>query len=246
MTKRKSGQEAGTERNAPARVGHEGRGRRRKRSRGDLREQAIVEATRRLLSERSWSEINVSDIARAAGISRSSFYFYFDSRESVLLEIAGEVEQGFFEADSAFLRRSDESPSVALRRVIQANLRIWHNNGAILRAVLDARDGDPALASFRRDMAEHFVSAIAGQIERERAAGTTAEGTPGARQLARVLLIMTERVYYELTRDPPSKEAEARICDALEAIWFRAIYGGAGGDGREPNRRRPARVLAKS
>ncbi len=58
--------------------------RRRTPRKGDLTEQAILDTAARLLAERPLSEIGIDELARGAGISRSSFYFYFASREALL------------------------------------------------------------------------------------------------------------------------------------------------------------------
>ena len=44
----------------------------------------ILAATERLLAERSFADLAVSEILTAAGVSRGSFYFYFDSKHDVL------------------------------------------------------------------------------------------------------------------------------------------------------------------
>src|SRR5262249_24361052 len=52
----------------------------------DLRE-AILAATAGLLADHQFGELAVSDILTAAGVSRGSFYFYFDSKHDVLAEL---------------------------------------------------------------------------------------------------------------------------------------------------------------
>src|SRR5207248_11581246 len=61
------------------------RGRRSARTSGDERERAILQTAEELLRERSLTDIAVDEPARGAGISRSTFYFYFPSdRKSVV------------------------------------------------------------------------------------------------------------------------------------------------------------------
>src|SRR5918994_7455900 len=67
------------------------RGRRASRASGDDRERAILETAERLLEERPLSEISVDDLARGAGISRPTFYFYFPSKDAVVLTIIDRV-----------------------------------------------------------------------------------------------------------------------------------------------------------
>ncbi|MCU1616028.1 MAG: regulatory protein TetR, partial [Frankiales bacterium] len=70
---------------APRRVGF--RGRRRARPSGEDREAAILATFERLLAERPLSAVSVDDLARGAGISRPTFYFYFPSKDAVLLTL---------------------------------------------------------------------------------------------------------------------------------------------------------------
>jgi len=200
-------------------------GRRRKPAKGDLREAALLRTASELLSHRPWSAVSVDDLARGAGISRSAFYFYFDSREAVLFAIAAQAEGWLMQADEIWLRRTDESPYDSLRRAICRNFDLWREHGPVLRAVIDAQTTDPALVEFRRQWAEHFVSAIAAQIEREQAAGLALEPPPAVRDLARTLAGMTERVMYESTMVSLSKAVETRLAATLSTIWCRSIYG---------------------
>ena len=44
---------------------------------GDRREQAILDATRILLADVPFSDLRIEQIATAAGVARSSLYFFF-------------------------------------------------------------------------------------------------------------------------------------------------------------------------
>src|SRR4051795_10281789 len=78
------------------------RGRRPVRPSGDDRELAILATAERLLAERPLSAISVDDLARGAGISRPTFYFYFPSKDAVLLTLLDRI---IAEADE----RADEA-----------------------------------------------------------------------------------------------------------------------------------------
>lgn len=49
----------------------------------------IIDATREVLLTRGYSGTTVDEIARVADVSRASFYTYFASKRSVLLEVGG-------------------------------------------------------------------------------------------------------------------------------------------------------------
>jgi AcrR family transcriptional regulator len=56
----------------------------------DLREQArdrLLDTALRLFAERGYVAVRVQDIARAAGISRATFYKHFSEREEILAEL---------------------------------------------------------------------------------------------------------------------------------------------------------------
>ena len=67
------------------------RGRRATRPSGDDRELAILETAERLLEERPFADISVDDLAKGAGLSRPTFYFYFPSKDAVLLTLLDRV-----------------------------------------------------------------------------------------------------------------------------------------------------------
>src|SRR5689334_13763910 len=74
------------------------RGRCATRPSGDERESAILTTAERLLEDRPYADISVDDLAKGAGISRPTFYFYFPSKEAVLLTLLDRVVT---EADTA-------------------------------------------------------------------------------------------------------------------------------------------------
>jgi len=69
------------------------RTRRVRRMNGDDREREILASFEELLAERSLHEFSIDDIARGAGISRPTFYFYFPSKDAVLLSLLDRMVQ---------------------------------------------------------------------------------------------------------------------------------------------------------
>jgi TetR/AcrR family transcriptional regulator, ethionamide resistance regulator len=199
-------------------------GGRRRATRGDVKEQAILATAEQLLRQRPLSAITVDELARGAGITRPTFYFYFDSREAVLRSLAAGVAQRMYEATTSWLRRTDEAPLAAIRRSVAANLEVWREHGPVLRAMVRARESDPVMAAFWEDLASRFAGAVAAQIERERAAGLAPPGPPAA-DLARMLVAMTERVNYDGSLTQHSARSERAFVDTLSTILLRSIYG---------------------
>ena len=81
------------------------------RRRGDKHRQAIMGAVRELLQEKPFAELSVSAISLRAGVARSGFYFYFDSKYSVLAQIMAEAAEELEERTHYFApRQPGESP----------------------------------------------------------------------------------------------------------------------------------------
>src|ERR1700760_4622343 len=114
------------------------RGRRAIRPSGDDREQAILATAERLLEERPLADISVDDLAKGAGISRPTFYFYFPSKEAVLLTL---LEPMIARADAEFddaMQRPPADPRRVCRDVINAFFTAFGSHRAVARAGTEA------------------------------------------------------------------------------------------------------------
>ncbi len=108
------------------------RGRRSARPSGDDRELAILTTAERLLEERSFSDISVDDLAKGAGLSRPTFYFYFPSKDAVLLTL---FERVIVEADSA-LESMVANPPTDLKTLWRIGINVFVETFGSHRAVV--------------------------------------------------------------------------------------------------------------
>src|SRR5436309_10811488 len=122
------------------------RGRRRRPRKGDLKEEAILSAAERLLSEKALSDISIDELARGAEISRPAFYFYFGSKDAVLQALVERIAEAAYNA-SVWFSGSDD-PEEAIREGIAAGAKLWQEHGPVLRAVVQTWEMDPAVSPF--------------------------------------------------------------------------------------------------
>jgi AcrR family transcriptional regulator len=204
-----------------------GRGRRPVRPSGDDRELAILATAERLLSERSLGSISVDELARGAGISRPTFYFYFSSKDAVLLSLLDRVVA---EADNS-LRQVFGTPAASARegwfRAITAYYETFERHRALTVAWAEARSTNAEVRALWSSVFERWVQQCATAIDAERARGAAPPGLP-ARDLAVALTSMNERVLYAtFTGDGPAVP-EADVVDVLLGVWLSAVYGAVG------------------
>lgn len=200
-------------------------GSRRKRSKGDLTSQAILDTAEHLLETKPLAEIAVDELTSGAGISRSTFYFHFESREAVLYALSERVAEGLYDSAALWLRRGSEPPEDSIRRAIAATVSLWRAHGPVLRAAVRARDTSELMRGFWSVVARKFVDSTATQIEIEREAGVAIPGPPTERALATVLVSMNETMCYNLSLSRKSAVRDREVIDSLTAVWLRSVYG---------------------
>jgi len=192
---------------------------------GDLKEEAILATCERLLGEKPLGEIGVDELAAGAGISRPTFYFYFESKTAVLRALVERLADQMYAEAAGWLAREGDSPELTVSRSIEAAAEQWRDHGPVLRAAVEAWGSVPELQAFWEDIVRRFVDQSATRIGEERDAGSAPPG-PEPEALAKALIWMNERCFYtsSLGGDPALDDDE--LVPTLTAIWLRAIYAG--------------------
>jgi AcrR family transcriptional regulator len=202
------------------------RGRRSTRPSGDDREQAILATAERLLEERAFADISVDDLAKGAGISRPTFYFYFKSKEAVLLTL---LEPMIARADAEFdgaVQRVAADPRRVWRNGIKAFFTAFSSHRAVALAGAEALATSPEIRGVWSGFMQKWIDQTAAMIGAERARGGAPDTIPAA-DLATSLNQMNERTMRAaLSAEQPSVN-EDHLVDTLTHIWVSSIYGEA-------------------
>src|SRR3954453_456614 len=200
------------------------RGRRQPRATGDDRELAILATAERLLAERPLTAISVDDLARGAGISRPTFYFYFASKDAVLLTLLDRVVAEADAMTAAAFERPAADALAAWRQAITVYYETFRAHRALTLAWAEARFTNDEVRDLWGRVFDGWVQRCAVAIEAERARGAARAGVP-ARDLAVALNSMNERVLYATFSGDGPAVAEADVVGVLLDVWLAAIYG---------------------
>ncbi len=188
-----------------------------------------MQAVRDLLQETTFAELSVSTISNRAGVARSGFYFYFDSKYAVLAQILAEAAEELEELTQYFApRRPDESPEQFAKRMVGSAAAVYTNNDPVVVACNAARHTDIEIRGILERQFEAVLSQIVGVVDAEMRAGTAHPISADIPTLVRTLAGTTSLT---LTGDPllvgPDSDVDRRV-RVLEQLWLNALWGGAG------------------
>lgn len=194
---------------------------RRSPNRGDARREALLRAFDELLREQSLDEINVAEISRRAGVTRSAFYFYFESKALAVMALMQNLYDAAGDANE-LLVKAEGDPADRIRTAITMLFDSVDTSPHTYRALLEARASSPTVRQMWDAGRADFAGVIAGMIETERAEGRASEG-PEAASVAAVLLDLNDHALerHSLGSGPPREQH----IEALAFIWLRTIYG---------------------
>lgn len=193
--------------------------------RGDARRTALLESLDEILREQdlgdsSLDSVNIAEISRRAGVTRSAFYFYFENKQAAVAALMEEMYDAAFVATGEL--SGDATPADNIAATIVGLFDAWESHQHVFRAMLDARATSPAVRELWDSDRQSFVGPVAEMIEAERAAGRAPDGVD-ATSVATVLLELNDRMLERLALSGGAARAELQ--DAVIEIWLRTIYG---------------------
>jgi AcrR family transcriptional regulator len=198
---------------------------RRMDSRREQIEQDVLRATEGLLADgASYAELNIERIARAAGISRTAFYFYFRDKRDLLIRLTEDVAGELYAQAEGWWHGDDEGEGPEhLRASLTAIFTLYTEHDVLLRAVVETSAYDEPVATAWREIVTRFVDATRERIEAEQLAGNAPAEIP-AGMTAFGLVWMVERACYQrlvqgLALDDPE------FVEGIVGVFRRTVYG---------------------
>ncbi|MGW4489280.1 TetR/AcrR family transcriptional regulator [Amycolatopsis sp. NPDC004368] len=194
----------------------------RKQQRRETLGHQLLEATERLMGEGlTFTELSVDRLASEAGISRATFYVYFEDKGQLLRLFAQHVFADLTEAAKRWWDSADARDPEDLRVSISEIIARYRRHRSVLYAVIEMAAYDSEVDELYRGIMEGLVDAIAAIIERGQADGTI---TPmPVRPTASALTWMVERTCHQTLRFTSESEDDALADSMTEVIW-RTLY----------------------
>ena len=196
-----------------------------RRSRGDRQRDAIVAAVRELLQEQAFADLSVSTISERAGVARSGFYFYFDSKYAVLAVMLADAMEELDKLTHDFApREPDETPEAFAKRMVGSAAAMFASNDPVMRACTVAQNTDAQIREMMNDFEDTVIDKIVGLVEQDAGARPISDDLPA---LVRMLTATTAMTLSHDSAFVGRGEDPRRAVDVLERLWLTALWGGA-------------------
>jgi AcrR family transcriptional regulator len=196
-------------------------GSRRGPTKGDQREMALLDAAREVFRQKPISQVTIDELAGAAGIARSGFYFYFESKQALLAALVDQVIGENDEEMAEFLA-SEGIDRGALRRGLGRSLARWLVEGRWLREAFITPCPGPEMLQVRERLMANGCTAFRARIEKDLRAGLQVSGPPEL--VATMVMNLRIMTFSDAYGDPGAYDHDD-LLDSLTDAILRLVYG---------------------
>src|ERR1700739_428008 len=190
-----------------------------RQQRREQMERRLLDATERLMRDgASFTELSVDRLSSEAGISRASFYIYFEDKGHLLRRLAGQVFGDLVsDAERWWKLASRHNPDDA-RTAMAGIIASYRRHQPVLVALNEMAAYDPLVAATYRNL----LTVITGRLTRVIEDGPPRRGLPAA-TTASALTWMVERACQQNLPTKPL-DYDAELAATLAEIIWGALY----------------------
>jgi AcrR family transcriptional regulator len=172
----------------------------------------------------AYSDISVERLIRAGGISRASFYAYYQNKGGLLQAMAEDVTREISDAGSSWWDVPSTMRQPELREALRPSVLAYLKHKTLLRAVAEASAYDEGVRTAYGALMTDTIGKLSAHITAEQQAGRAYAGLD-QEYVATWLVWMLERGLYHAVSVADEGEVERWIGSIAEIIW-RTLYEG--------------------
>lgn len=206
-------------------------GERPPKQKGQRTRERLKIAAARMLEQKGYHAMRVSDVTEAAGLAEGSFYVYFKDKFDVTRTVLSALLEDFFSIE--LVPAEGRSPFASIRWANRRWIAMCRNNAGLMRCVLQVGDEDPEFARLISRTNRVWYERVAEGVLRrfpdeaaERGPALLAAYCLGAMMddLSRKLIVYNDPEFQALLSELHADD-EA-LADATSVIWMRVLYPG--------------------
>jgi AcrR family transcriptional regulator len=172
----------------------------------------------------NYSELDVETLSNEAGLSRSSFYVYFDSKVELIREIADDVISGVIDMGDSWWDLPADATKADLRAALEHTYRAYRAQSALVGVFIEATAYDTAIREQYQALMQRSRARIEAHIRDGQQHGTV-RAAVDPDTCATWLTALMSRGSHELIRAAPPEQVSARIAALTDIIWA-TLYEG--------------------
>lgn len=182
-------------------------------------ERRLLDATERLMRDgTSFTELSVDRLSTEAGVSRASFYIYFEDKGHLLRRLAGQVFADLADSADRWWRVAGRHDAEDVRAAMAAIIESYRRHQPVLVALNEMAAYDPLVGGTYCNLLTAITGRMTRVIEDGQADGSIRREISAA-TTASALTWMVERACQQnLPNAPASYDAELAATLA-EIIW---------------------------
>jgi AcrR family transcriptional regulator len=183
----------------------------------------LLDTIEQLLGEgESFTGISVERLVEAVGISRSTFYVYFEDKGDLLRVWLSGVRAELSEAVTGWWRLDGSSTREDLHAVLTHVVGVYQPHMPLMSTLFDAAVYDPSIRALTSEMMAANVASLRKHIQLGQKRGFI-EPTLNAEEVATWLVAMEERAFHTFMRNATGTGLSRHV-DAYTAIIWNALY----------------------
>jgi AcrR family transcriptional regulator len=194
----------------------------RAQRREEIRDRLLAVVERVLSEGESYTEISVERLVSDAGVSRSTFYVYFQDKGDLLRAWFTEIEAEVASAARAWWALDSGSDRDDLRAALSQVVNAYRPHTTLMAAMYDAAAYDLAVRELVGTMMERNIAGLRKHIRSGQRERFIDPDLP-AGETAAWLTWMAERGLHQLVRDAGDAELE-RLIEAYTSIVWNTLY----------------------
>lgn len=196
-----------------------------KTTKGRRTRSLLVDAGRTVFARDGYVDARMSDVATEAGVSLGALYRYFGNKEDLFVQVIADLHEDLFTASSSghdFL----SDPRQALLDANRGYLSLYRDNGAVMRAFIQAAHVEERFRTIWWEMRQRHVDRFVGALEHTHGI-TEVRGVP-ASLLAESAACMVEQSAYVWFSGASGSDRPVGLDEAVEAVsntWYAMFFG---------------------
>lgn len=195
----------------------------RRAARRDEIRRLLLDVAEGLLDQgAAFGEIPVERLVSAAGLSRSTFYVYFEDKSDLLVAWFGEITHDLESAARQWWELGPDSTRDDLRVALAAIVKTYRPHTTLMAALYDEAPSDAGLRQLVTGMMDANVAGLRKHIRAGQRAGFV-DPTLLPAETAGWLTWMAERGLHRLVRGASDAEAE-RLVESYTSIVWNTLY----------------------